>query len=112
MKILKFILKYLFTVDKKNKNTKPLSVKNHFKYRLILTIIFSIFLYIFLFSYVREDFTLINVIKTFLFLIFLRFLAKDYSDCMIVIFFYKSSYKVKPLTLRQKRLKKLKKLND
>lgn len=111
MKTLKFLFKYLFTINDK-KESKPLSIKEHLLYRFILLIIVIPLTYILLFSYFDDGFNIINLLKTFLFILFFRFFAKDFTDSIISFLFFKSSYKIHKLTLKQKRLKKLKRINE
>jgi len=110
-KIFLFIFKSAFTINKeiiksceKSENTKY----KHIKFRIFIFFLLIPILYILLFGYIRDEFSVINIIRTLLFLFIFRVIAKDITDTIIVIFFYKSSYKY---TLKDIRKRKLRKLN-
>jgi hypothetical protein len=107
--LCKYIFNKIFTVNKNiiEDCKKEDKFKNHLKYRVLISILLIPFLYIFIFGYISEGLNIFNVFRTILFFIFFRLIAKDMTDFIISIFFYKSSYS---LTLKEKRRLKLKRL--
>ena len=101
----------IFTIDKstieacQKENTR----NHHVKYRILLLIALAPILYVLLFSdFYNSGFTFINVFRVILILFMFRIIAKELTDTIIVLFFYKSSYN---LTLKEIRKFKLKRLN-
>jgi phosphatidylserine synthase len=114
MNILKIFIKsfytYVFTVDKKIINNCKVrnSKKDHIRSRLYIVLPLIIFFYIICISYIGETFTLFNIFRTFLFFLVFRIIAKEFTDYIIVMFFYKSFYKY---TLKDARKRKIKRFN-
>lgn len=101
--------RYIFTVNKKySQNSIVKTRKQHIQYRIFLILVILPFLYVLLFSYIENGFTFFNVLRTILFALFFRIIAKDIIDLIIIILFYKSSYEI---TNTERRKIKLKKIN-
>ena len=101
--------RYIFTVNKKySQNSIVKTRKQHIQYRIFLILVILPFLYFLLFSYIENGFTFFNVLRTILFALFFRIIAKDIIDLIIIILFYKSSYEI---TNTERRKIKLKKIN-
>jgi len=110
-RILKNIFIDIFSIDNQIiENCKiENKLKNHIKIRICIFILLIPILYILMFSYILYNFNLYNMFKTILLILFFRILAKNMTDYIIVIFFYKSSYR---FTLKNRRKNKLNKLNS
>lgn len=101
--------RYIFTVNKKySQNSIVKTRKQHIQYRIFLILVILPFLYVLLFLYIENGFTFFNVLRTILFALFFRIIAKDIIDLIIIILFYKSSYEI---TNTERRKIKLKKIN-
>jgi len=103
--------KLIFTIDKETiKSCQKENTRNHhLKYRLLLLIVLSPILYVLLFSdFHNSGFTFMNIFRVILTLLMFRIIAKELTDTIIVLFFYKSSYN---LSLKEIRKFKLRRLN-
>ena len=109
-RFIKLVYTIIFTIDKKTINNCNVSnsKKEHIKSRLYIFLLLIPFCYIIFFGYISESFNLFNIFRTLLFILLFRLIAKDFTDTIIVMFFYKSSYKY---TLRDIRKRKIRKLN-
>ena len=110
-KIFKYLIKYIFTVDKNTVKSlqKEDTQKNHIKYRILLFIILIPILYVCIFGYINQGFNYMNIIRTIIALFFIRFITKEMTDAIIVLFFYKSSYRLTLKEIRKFKLIRLKK---
>lgn len=110
MKILKSIWEHMFTIDKKLKrNTKKNKRFELIFFRFLLLIVFSPIIYVLLFGYFGDGFSIVDLIKTICLILLFRFFFKEWTDTMIFIFFHKKSYKIDD-SLKYTRKRKLRKL--
>ena len=112
--IIKYIFKYIFTINKKRLQKSGAcgdrivkTRKQHLQYRIFLILAIVPILYVLLFSYFENGFNLISLLKTLLFILFFRIVAKDVIDLIIIILFYKSSYEISDQERRKIKLKKI-----
>ena len=108
---VKHYFRYIFTIDKdiKLNGGVPLTRKKHIWYRICIVLLMLPILYVLLFGYIREAFTVWNVIRTIMFIIFFRIIAKDATDVIFVTFFNKESYKLTSREIRKIKLRKIRK---
>lgn len=110
MKILKNFYKYMFSIDEKLITySKKGKLYEHILLRIITFIVTIPLLYIIFFGYFNDGFNIMALIKTILFISVFRFFFKEFTDTILFIFFYKSSYKIDD-SLKYTRKLKLKKL--
>lgn len=111
-KILYGLFLYIFTIDKKVKETNGVEHKlyMHILYRIGLFLYLSFIIYLILSYCLVGGFTIEHIAQSVLLFILIRLLAKDMTDHTIHSIFYKKTYQVPEKTIKQIRKKKLNKL--